>query len=183
MLRIVKDNAKSIHAVSKEVPMPLSKELKDTLDEMLQYLKDSQDPEFLKNNPKVREGVGLAAPQIGLNLRMLVIYYPIDEEHKEYIQYQLVNPKIVLASVRKAYLQGGEGCLSVDKEHPGYVYRNHRINVQAYDALQGKEILIKASGYDAIVLQHEIDHLNGILFYDHIDPKDPYKQIPGAVAI
>ncbi|MCR4562720.1 MAG: peptide deformylase [Bacilli bacterium] len=185
MLRIVKDNAKSIHNVCKEVSMPLDNETKALLDEMLQYLKDSQNEEFRKKHPSVREGVGLAAPQVGSNKRMLVIYYPVTEEDgtTSYTQYQLVNPKIVISSVKKCYLEYGEGCLSVDKEHPGHVYRDYRITVKAYDALLGQDVEIKAIGYDAIVLQHEIDHLNGILFYDRIDKNDPMKVIPGSVAI
>jgi peptide deformylase len=182
MLRIVKDNAKSIHSPSKEVDLPLAPEKKALLDEMLAYLKESQDPAFREKNPKIREGIGLAAPQIGLNERMLVISYPIDEEGNR-TEYELVNPKIILSSIKKCYLVGGEGCLSVDQPHPGKVYRDFRIQVKAYNALIGQNVLIKAEGYDAVVLQHEIDHLSGILFYDHIDPKNPDKEIPGSIAI
>lgn len=183
MLHIVKDTAKSLRARSVDVVLPLTKPDKDLLDEMLAYLKDSQDPTFREKNPKIREGVGLAAPQVGANKRMLVIHYPTNEEKTEFITYQLVNPRIVLSSLRKCYLQGGEGCLSVDEPHPGFVYRDYRVSIKAYDAFTGRDILIKAEGYDAVVLQHEIDHLNGILFYDHIDPKNPDKELPGAVAI
>ena len=183
MLKIVKDTSKNIHAPSKDVPMPLSAEHKATLDAMLEHLKESQDPAFRENHPSSREGIGLAAPQIGENLRMLVIYYPVDEEGKEYVQYELVNPKIVANSVRQCYLESGEGCLSVDEPHPGYAYRDYKVTVKAYDALQGKDIVIKARGFDAIVLQHEIDHLSGIFFYDRIDKKGPYKKLPDAVAI
>ena len=181
MIHIVKDNKPSLRERSKEVPLPLSSELKATLDEMLEYLKNSQDDDYLKAHTDVRAGVGLAAPQIGLNLRMIVVYYK-GEDDKEII-YQLVNPKIVVSSLKKCYLYNGEGCLSVDNPHEGRVYRDFRITVKAYDAYRGEDITIKARGYDAIVLQHEIDHLNGILFYDHIDKNNPNKDIPGAVAI
>lgn len=180
MLKIVKDTEKSIRNRCEEVKLPLSKETKQTLDEMLQYLKDSQDEEFRSKHPEVREGVGLAAPQIGLSQRMLVIYYPVEEN--KYVQYQLVNPRIVVNSVRKAYLSNGEGCLSVDLDHPGYVYRSFKIVVKAFDALVNENVTITAKGYDAIVLQHEIDHLNGVLYYDHIDKTDPFKEIPDSVA-
>lgn len=183
MLKIVKDTAKAIHQPSKEVSLPLASEDKALLDEMIAYLKDSQDPAIQEKNPKIREGIGLAAPQVGVNKRMLVIYYPINEEKTEIVQYELVNPRIMVSSIRKCYLTGGEGCLSVDQPHPGRVYRDFRIQVKAYNALIGQDVLIKAEGYDAVVLQHEIDHLNGIFFYDHIDPKNPEKEIPGAVAI
>lgn len=182
-LRIVKDGAISLRAVSKEVALPLSDEDKALLDAMLDYLKKSQDPEYREKHPKVREGIGLAAPQIGVNKRMLVIHYAQDEEEKEFVTYQLVNPRIVSSSIRKCYLHAGEGCLSVDDEHPGYAYRDYKITVKAFDAYQGSEISIRAIGFDAIVLQHEIDHLNGVLFYDHIDKREPFKELPGSIAI
>jgi peptide deformylase len=64
----------------------------------------------------------------------------------------------------------------VPTEYPGYVYRANKITVKAFDLIQNKEILIQAEGFDAIVLQHEIDHLNGRLFYDILDQKDPFKE-------
>lgn len=183
MIKIVKDNVPSLRALSKEVALPLSAQDKQTLDEMLEYLKLSQDEEYRKKHPSCREGVGLAAPQIGVNKRMLVISYPTGEEDRPLVEYQLVNPKIVVNSIRKAFLAAGEGCLSVDQEHPGRVYRDFKIVVEAYDAKAGQEVKITARGYDAIVLQHEIDHLDGILFYDRIDKNDPFKSIPDAVEI
>ena len=183
MLRIVKDNAKSLRSPSKEVSLPISAEEKALLDEMLAYLKQSQDPAEREKNPKMREGVGLAAPQVGVNKRMLVISYPLNEEKTEVVEYELVNPKITVSSLKKCYLASGEGCLSVDTPHPGRVYRDFRIQVKAYNALLNANVLIKAEGYDAVVLQHEIDHLDGILFYDHIDLKNPDRDIPGSVAI
>ena len=183
MLKIVKDTAKSLHSRCAPVEDPRSPEIKATLDEMTKYLKDSQDPAFREKNPNVREGVGLAAPQVGINKRMLVIYYPSVSEEGKFVEYQLVNPLIVSQSIRQCYLASGEGCLSVDQEHPGYAYRAYKITVKAYDAHSGQDIEIRAFGFDAIVLQHEIDHLNGILFYDRIDKRNPFKEIPDAVAI
>ena len=71
-------------------------------------------------------------------------------------------------------MANGEGCLSVESEHEGYIYRHRRIKVKAYDLLQDKEVIIKASDYLAIVFQHELDHFNGILFYDHINKENPF---------
>ena len=129
------------------------------------------------------EGVGLAAPQVGHNVRMLVISYATGNEEKPLVQLQLANPRIVVNSVKKAFLSGGEGCLSVDQEHAGRVYRDYKIVIEAYDCAAKRPTSITAKGYDAIVLQHEIDHLNGVLFYDHIDKTNPNKVIPGAVEI
>lgn len=183
MLKIVKDTNPNLRGRCLEVTLPLEKKNKDLLDEMLAYLKNSQDPAWKEKHPSVREGVGLAAPQVGHNLRMLVIYYPNGDEENAITQYELVNPKIVVNSVKKAYLEAGEGCLSVDSEHPGYVYRDFKIVVAAYEAISGKDVHITARGFDAIVLQHEIDHLDGVLFYDHINKKDPYQKLPNSISI
>lgn len=168
-IKIVKDNNPIMRKRSLPVDLPLSKEDKLTLDEMLNYLKKSQDEEYAKKH-NIREGVGLAAIQIGLLKRMFVVYIPTEEGP---VQYQLVNPKIIESSIRKCALQAGEGCLSVDEDHPGLVHRYLKIKMEAFDALQNKNIVISAKGYIAVVLQHEYDHLNGILYYDHIDNKNP----------
>ena len=160
LFKIVKDNKKSLREISTELELPLSKEYKDTLFDMLEYLKASQDEE-LSNKYHIRSGVGLAAPQIGINKRMLAIYM----------------------SAKLTYLEQGEGCLSVDQDHKGYVYRHYKIKVQAYDALVDKMMEYTFVGYLAIVVQHEIDHLNGVLYYDHINKFDPYKKLPNSIAI
>lgn len=181
-LKIVKDTNPRIHQPSKVVPMPLSSEDRETIDKMFDYLKETQDPAFREKHPEVREGVGLAAPQIGVYKTMLVIYYQ-GENEGEYVQYKLINPKIVANSVKKCYLESGEGCLSVDGNHPGYAYRDFKVTVKAFDAIKNEDITIVARGFDAIVLQHEIDHLSGVFFYDRIDKKEPFKKVLGAVAI
>ena len=78
--------------------------------------------------------------------------------------------RLSLIPLKKAYISTGEGCLSVKEDYPGRVYRSYRITVEAYDVLKKAMVKIIAKGYEAIVLQHEIDHLNGVLFYDHINP-------------
>ena len=175
-LKIVKDSNPIMRKKSEPVAMPLSKEDKNILDAMLEYLKLSQDEEYAKKH-NIRAGVGIAAIQVGYLKRMFCIYYPISET--EVIQYQLVNPVIIEESVRKCALQGGEGCLSVDKEHNGLVHRHYKITMKAFDALQNKDITINAKGYDAVVLQHEYDHLNGMFFYDRIDTNNPDKPMLG----
>lgn len=173
-LKIVKDNNPIMRQKSEPVSLPLSAEDKNTLDEMLNYLKLSQDDEYAKKH-NIRAGVGLAAIQIGLLKRMFVVYY--ESNNEEYIQYQLVNPKIIEYSVRKCALQNGEGCLSVDSDYEGISHRYYKIKMQAFDALTNKDIVITARGYDAIVLQHEYDHLDGLFFYDRIDKANPNKQL------
>ena len=174
-LKIVKDSNPIMRKRSLPVDLPLSKEDKELLDSMLYYLKKSQDEEYARKH-NIRAGVGMAAIQVGVLKRMFVIYFETEEGE---VTYQLVNPRIVESSLKKCALENGEGCLSVDVDHPGLVHRNYKIKMEAYDALTGKDIVINASGYEAIVLQHEYDHLNGMLYYDHIDPKAPDKPLFG----
>ena len=183
LFKIVKDSNKSLRERCKEVE-EITPEIISLVNDMAEYLKLSQDDNYREKH-QLREGVGLAAPQIGKNIRTLVVYYEEEDEdgNKRIIDHRLINPRIISESVKQVYLSGGEGCLSVDNEHQGYVYRNYKILVKAYEVKEGKEIVVTARGYEAIVLQHEIDHLNGVLFYDHIDKKDPFKQIPGSVRL
>ena len=167
--KIVKDSNPIMKQKSLPVPLPLSAEDKEILDTMLDYIKKSQDDEYAKKH-NIRAGIGMAAIQIGILKRMFVIYY---QREDEVVEYQLVNPKIIEYSFRKCALKDGEGCLSVDGEHPGYAHRYYKIKMEAYDALTDQEIIITARGFDAIVLQHEYDLLDGKFFYDRIDPKKP----------
>lgn len=175
-IKIIKDSNPIMRKRSLPVEMPLSNKDKETLDAMLDYLKRSQDEEYAEKH-HIKAGVGLAAIQINILKRMFVIYYE-DEEEGE-VAYQLVNPQIIESSIKKCALQGGEGCLSVDETHLGLVHRYYKIKMKAYDALQGKDIIIEAKGFKAVVLQHEYDHLNGMFFYDHIDVNNPDRPYPG----
>lgn len=172
MLKIVKDNVKTLREKSLPVSLPLSEEdLKIALS-MVDYIKKSQDDEYAKKH-NIRSGVGLAAPQIGINKRMYAVYYT--DENEKVVQYALINPKIISSSVKYCALEGGEGCLSVDEEHKGFVYRPYKITIKAYDAITQKDITIIAKNYDAVVLQHELDHLDGILYYDRINKEKPFE--------
>ena len=174
--KIFKDSNPSMRKKSLPVELPLSKEDKDTLDFMLDYLKKSQDEEYAEKH-HIRAGVGIAAIQLGILKRMFAIYY--EQEEGKFVTYQLVNPRIIETSIKKCSLKSGEGCLSVDKEHPGLVHRYYKIKIAAFDAYSNKDIVISASGFDAVVLQHEYDHLEGKFFYDRIDPLHPDAPLPG----
>lgn len=183
VFKIVKDKIPSLRKKCEVVENPNDPAILQLIDEMHDYLVLSQDQEYAEKH-HIREGVGLAAPQIGQNVRMLVVYYKdyVDDKEVE-IDHRLINPKIVSESVKKVALSGGEGCLSVDDAHPGYVYRPYKIIVKAFDAKQKKEVFITARGYESIVLQHELDHLDGVLFYDHINKKDPFERIENSEII
>ena len=118
----------------------------------------------------IRAGIALAGPQVGLMKQVIYIHFQEnDVEHK----YLLANPKIVSHSLVMAGIGEGEGCLSVDDKHNGFVPRYKRVIVEAYDLLNKKPIKIDNETILSLCLQHEIDHLNGILYYDHINKKDP----------
>jgi len=112
-------------------------------------------------------GVGLAAPQIGLSERLLVVEYYEREEDEEVEDapkkvWALINPEIVKAS--EETLLGVEGCLSIPGL-VGEVERHEEIQVKALNR-HGKPMKVKAKGWLARIFQHEIDHLNGVLFPD-----------------
>lgn len=174
-LKIVKDSNPIMRKRSLPVELPLSKQDKETLDAMLEHLKLSQDEEYAKKH-NIQPGVGMAAIQIGLLKRMFVVYYQTQDS---IVQYQLVNPVILETSVKKCALQDGEGCLSVPKKHEGLVHRYYKIKMKAYDALTDREIILTAMGYDAVVLQHEYDHLDGKFYYDRINTYQPFEKMPG----
>jgi peptide deformylase len=172
-LKLVFDPHPVLRKRAQVVPIPLNSEDKSILLAMLEYVELSQDKDYAEKY-QIREGVGLAAPQIGISKRLTAISYG-DEEHK--IRYALVNPVITRSSLKKTAISTGEGCLSIKDSFPGYVYRPSKITVKAFDLLQDKDIIIQADGFDAIVLQHEIDHLNGVLFYDYINKENPFFEL------
>jgi peptide deformylase len=106
-------------------------------------------------------GVGLAAPQIGIHQRIIVIDVSGKEEAPQLIV--AINPEIV-HSEGESYEE--EGCLSVPR-YAANVHRHDKVVVKALN-LEGDEVTYKADGLLAIAFQHEIDHLDGILFIDHL---------------
>lgn len=168
---IILDTDPRIRMHSEPVKLPLSDQDKELLQAMYEYVRNSQDDEIAKRDD-LQPAVGIAAVQVGVLKQMISVVIPYEDGVD---QVALANPKIVSESVQNAYLENGEGCLSVKQEHPGHVFRHARIKVRGYDLLQDKNVTIAAEGYFAIALQHEIDHLSGTLFYDHIDQKNPWK--------
>lgn len=175
---IVREGHPTLREKAADVVLPASKEDKETLAKMIEFVINSQDPD-ISSKYGLRPGIGLAAPQIGVSKRMIAVHV---EDNDELYSYALFNPKIVSHSTQKSYLASGEGCLSVDREVPGFVPRYAKITVKAVD-LEGKEIKIRLKGLPAIVFQHEIDHLNGIMFYDHINQDDPFREIEDAIVV
>jgi peptide deformylase len=118
-------------------------------------------------------GIGLAAPQIGVLERVIIIQLPEDEEDPQSGKlFALCNPQIVRAHGEE---EGEEGCLCL----PGYVGEVKRatsVTVKAQDR-RGKNVRIKAEGLLARVFQHEVDHLDGMLFIDRVESPDKIRRI------
>jgi peptide deformylase len=137
------------HAVTK-----IDKNLQTVIDDMIETMREAP-------------GVGLAAPQVGLSERVIVVEYLEHEEDEEKEDapkkvWVVVNPEIVTSS--EETLMGVEGCLSIPGL-VGEVERHAAIQVKGLNR-HGKPTKIKAQGWLARIFQHEIDHLNGILFPD-----------------
>ena len=137
---------------------------------------DEKDPHLRKISEyaekyDLRPGMGLAFPQLGKNERIIVIVYEYEEGKFE--NYVFVNPKITSYSDEMIATEAGEGCLSVNREVEGHVKRHARVTVEGFD-VDGNKIKVRAREELSIAFQHEIDHLNGILFYDRIDKNKPF---------
>ena len=163
--------SKILRQKSKKVTFPLSEEDKFLINDMIMYLRLSQDEEYASKN-NIRAGMGLAAVQLGVLKRFFVISYKNDDGTFE--EYRVINPELISNSEELIYVEEGEGCLSVNRYVEGIVPRFARITVKFYDE-EGNEVIKRVREEIAVAFQHEIDHLNGIMFVDKIDPKNPFK--------
>ena len=177
---IIREGNPTLRAVAEDVTFPLSDQEIILGEKMMQFLHHSQDP-IMAEKLGLRGGVGIAAPQLDISKRIIAVLVPNPEDAdgnppKEAYSLQEVmyNPKVVAHSVQDAALGDGEGCLSVDRNVPGYVVRHARVTVE-YFTKDGEKKRIKLKGYNSIVVQHEIDHTNGIMFYDRINPNNPFE--------
>ena len=177
---IIREGNPTLRAVAEDGTFPLSDQEIILGEKMMQFLHYSQDP-VMAEKLGLRGGVGLAAPQLDISKRIIAVLVPNPEDAdgnppKEAYSLQEVmyNPKVVAHSVQDAALGDGEGCLSVDRNVPGYVVRHARVTVE-YFTKDGEKKRIKLKGYNSIVVQHEIDHTNGIMFYDRINPNNPFE--------
>lgn len=171
MKDILDEKDKRLRQISKEVKFPLTEKDKKSIDLMIEYLKNSQIEE-LSEKYDLRPGMGLSAIQIGIPKRYFVV---VDEyEEGKFDEYIIINPKIISTSIEKIYVELGEGCLSVNRPVDGIIPRYARVTLEGYD-LEGNKIRVRGREELAIAFQHEMDHLDGILFYDLIDKNDPFK--------
>lgn len=170
-LKILDEKDKKLRTISKDVSFPLSKEEKEIIRNAMDNLRYSQIEKYAKKY-NLRAGWGLSAIQIGIQKRWFIIVE--EQEDGNFKEYFFANPKIISNSAEMIYVEQGEGCLSVNREVQGIIPRYARITLEAYD-MNGDKFQIRFREDLAICAQHELDHLNGILFVDRIDKKNPFK--------
>ena len=170
-INILDEKNKILHQKSKEVTFPMEKEDINMLNDMLTYLEMSQIDKYSEKY-NLRPGMGLAFVQVGVPKRAFVICNENDEG--TFDKYIIINPEIISMSEEMIYVGEGEGCLSVNRDVEGIVPRHARITIKAQNE-NGEEYTMRVREDLAVAFQHEIDHLNGILFTDHINPKCPFK--------
>ena len=167
---ILDEKEKVLRQKAVEAEFPLSKDEKKLIQNIIDHLTYSQIEEYEKKYD-LRPGMGLAFPQVGINKRIIIIVH--EYEDGKFDNYVFVNPKIVSYSEEMIAAEAGEGCLSVNREVEGHIPRHARVTVEGYDE-DGNKIRVRAREDLSIAFQHEIDHLNGILFFDRINKDKPF---------
>ena len=171
-LNILDEKEKPLRAKCAPVTEELSEKEKALIKRGLKQLRFSQI-EKLSEKYALRPGMGLAFPQLGILKRVIMICH--EEEPGVFKDYVVINPKIVSNSSEIIAAEAGEGCLSVNREVEGHVPRFARVTIEGYD-LEGNHIRVRAREELSIAFQHEVDHLDGILFYDRINPNKRFYQ-------
>ena len=170
-IKILDEKYKVLHQKSEDVIFPLDKETKDLIKNIITYLKMSQIKKYYEKY-NLRPGMGLSLVQLGILKNIFVIVEETEEE--KFREYIIINPKLLSHSEELIYVGEGEGCLSVNREVEGIVPRYARIKVE-YQDMDGNIKQIRVREDISVAFQHEMDHLNGILFVDKIDKKNPFK--------
>lgn len=170
-LKILDEKDKRLRTISKDVSFPLKEDEKETIKIAMDNLRYSQIDKYAKKY-NLRAGWGLSAIQIGIDKRWFIIVE--EQEDGSFKEYFFANPKIISNSTEKIYVEQGEGCLSVNRDVIGIIPRYARVTIKAYD-INGEKFQMRLREDLAICVQHEIDHLQGILFVDRIDKKNPFK--------
>ncbi len=169
MKDIIREGHPNLTKKSTDIPIPVKKEDKALGLKLLKFCVVSQN-QSLNENYNLRPGVGISAVQINVLKRIFAIH--LKDLDGTFLSMIVVNPKITSRSKEQIYLNGGEGCLSVDRETTGLTPRAKWIKFRAWiyqpktDSFVLKQMTLK--DYPAIVFQHEYDHLDGILYIDKL---------------
>lgn len=167
---IIKDDNPVLREKCEPYTLPLQSNEVEELEGLLEYVKNSIDEDLAKKYD-LSAAVGIASPQVGIKKCGFAIFIEA-EDSEESFEIIMVNPKIMAYSVETTYIDGGEACLSVVDEHNGLIHRPAYIKVKYVD-IHGETKVEEFYDFLAVAIQHEMDHLNGILFYDHINQKNP----------
>ena len=170
-INILDEKNKILRFKSKEVTFPLSNDDKKLINDIITYLKMSQIEKYYKEYD-LRPGMGLAFIQLGIPKNIFIIVDEVEEE--VFDSYVIINPKIISHSEELIYVGEGEGCLSVNRDVDGIVPRYARMKLSFQD-VDGNLNEIRVREDLSVAFQHEMDHLNGVLFIDKIEKKAPYK--------
>ena len=169
-LDILDEKEPILRTVAKEATFPLSKEEKQLIQRTIDHLTYSQIEEY-EQKYELRPGMGMAFPQLGISKRIIIIVHEYDEG--KFDNYVVINPVIISNSSEMIAAEAGEGCLSVNREVEGHIPRYARVTIEGFDE-EGNKIRVRAREELSIAFQHEIDHLNGILFFDKINKEKPF---------
>ena len=170
-IKILDEKENILKEKSCDVTFPLDNETKKLITDIITYLKMSQIKKYYELYD-LRPGMGLAFVQLGIKKNIFVIVEELEEE--VFQDYVIINPKIISHSEELIYVGEGEGCLSVNRDVEGIVPRYARMKV-SYQDMNGEQQIIRVREDISVAFQHEMDHLNGILFTDKIDKLDPFK--------
>ena len=159
--------------MAEEVPVPITEEDRQRGEDMLTFLKNSQDP-VKAEELQLRGGVGLAAPQLDISKRIIAVHVPSNDPENETPSLSTVmyNPKILSHSVQDVCLGEGKAVYLSIGMYLGMSFAITKLPSVILTWLAKTQSSFK--NYEAIVVQHEIDHINGIMFYDHINKENPF---------
>lgn len=174
MKDIIKEGHPTLTTKATPVGFPLSDSDTKLGLSLLEYVINSTNDE-IREKYNLRPAVGIAAPQVNVSIRMFAVHFTdLDDKLFSYI---VINPEIISRSKTDIYLPDGEGCLSVERDVPGLVPRSSAIHLKGYhldpNTLEVKPLNLQLFGYAAIVFQHELDHLDGIMFTSKVYPTLP----------
>ena len=170
-IEILDEKNKILRTKSKDVTFPLTNNDKKIIKDIIDYLTMSQIEEYSEKY-ELRPGMGLAFIQLGIPKNIFIIVEEVEKE--QFKNYIIINPKLISHSEELIYVGEGEGCLSVNRDVEGIVPRFARCKIE-YQDIDGNKQSIRVREDISVAFQHEMDHLNGILFVDKIDKKNPFK--------